>query len=259
MTNIRTQQPPPLAGMPKASFVPDSFNALIWDQGYNILLEEARKCPCRSLDSGSPLVNCQNCRGFGWVFINPIKTKAIISNVNRNTKYLEWSAENIGTIAASIANINRLAEYDRVTFIDVVSKRSEIIKVREVNGQNFVFLNYKPLEILDVFYLQDPILPLVKLVPDQDYSLSKTNDYILLLDFALPTGFNNTVSVAYMCNSTYLVVDIPHDLRAGTVMNSVGQLEKVDLPVNAILRKADIVLGMNDFDGGISTLDNSYL
>jgi hypothetical protein len=62
-----------------------------------------------------------------------------------------------------------------------------------------------------------------------------------------------------MCNSTYLVVDIPHDLRAGTVMNSVGQLEKVDLPVNAILRKADIVLGMNDFDGGISTLDNSYL
>jgi hypothetical protein len=256
--SIRTQSPPNLVGIPKASFIEGSFEALIWQQGYSILLEEARKCPCRSLDSGSPLANCQNCRGFGYIFINPIKTKAVISNVNRNTKYLEWSAENTGTIAASIANIDRLAEYDRITFTDVVSKRSEVIKVREVGEQSFVFLNYKPLEVLDVFYLADPALPLVKLTKDSDYILSTTNDYILLLNFVPSEGFNGMISVAYMCNSTYLVVDIPHDLRAGTVMNSNGQLEKIDLPVNAILRKADIVLGMNDFDGGIVTLSNSY-
>src|ERR1035437_7342418 len=246
--SIRTQSPPVLAGQPKASFNPEAFNIAVFQQGYDVVLEESRQCPCHSRGSGSPLVTCQNCRGYGVLFVNPIKTKAIISGINKKTKYgEEWSEISIGTISATLLNANKLAEMDRITFLNVVSKRSETLHVREVDGQKFVFLTYLPVEILDVFYLQDPLLPLVKLVPDQDYKVSSTNDYILLLDFALPTGFNNTVTVTYLNNAQYNIIDLPHDLRASTVMNTNGQLEKVDLPVQAILRKSHLCLTLGDY------------
>jgi hypothetical protein len=259
MTNIRTQTAPILAGAPKASFQADAFDALLWNQGYRVELEEARQCPCQSLESGTPLVTCQNCRACGWLFLNPITTKAVISNINKKTKYgVEWSEESIGTILVSLMNVDRLADMDRITFLDVVSKWSERRRVRTVNGQQFVFLTYKPQEILDVFYLQNAQLPLIKLIVDEDYSLHPTNPYILNLNIAPIAGWNSTVTVTYMCNPQYHVIDLPHELRAGTIINQMGQIEKVDLPVNAVLKKSHLCLSLNDYDGGIQTLDNSY-
>ena len=255
---IRTQTPPDLTGQPKASFSPVAFDALIFQQGYRVLHEEARICPCRSRESGSPLSTCQNCRGFGLVFINPVETRAIISGINKKTKYgEEWSEASIGTISTTLMNVNKLAENDRITFLEVVSKRSETLRVRNVGGQKFVFLTYKPVEILDVFYFEGSTVPLVK-VYEADYELSDSNEYVVMLNFVAPAEFNNTVVVTYNCNPGYHVIDLPHDLRAGTAINPSGQVVKIDLPVQAILRKAHLVLGLSDYEGGISILDNSY-
>lgn len=258
MTNIRTQAPPELAGQPKASFQSEAFDALLFQQGYRVQHEEARLCPCRSRESGSPLPTCQNCRGFGLVFINPIETRAIISSINKKSKYVEWSEEQIGTISATLMNIDKLTENDRITFLDVVSKRSETLNVRIVEDQMFVFLTYKPVTILDVFYFVSPTLPLVKLTAGTDYVLSTDNEYVLLLNFTPPSGFNNTVVVTYNNNPSYMIIDLPHDLRASTIINQSGQLEKIDLPVQAILRKAHLCLTMGDYEGGVQTIDNSY-
>jgi hypothetical protein len=107
--------------------------------------------------------------------------------------------------------------------------------------------------------METPALPLVRLTAAVDYEISTGNEYILLLNFVPVTGFNNTVTVTYLSNAGYHVIDLPHDLRASTIINQMGQLEKVDMPIQAILRKAHIVLGMSDAEGGIVTLDNSYL
>lgn len=254
---IRTKSSPNLISQPVVNFDKNSFDATLWNKGYNVLHEESRPCPCRSKNSGSPLPNCQNCRGFGWVFINPIRTKALVSNINKKQRYVEWSEETIGTISATLMNDDKLAEMDRITFLEVVSKRSEILKIRESSSQKFVFLTYKPNEILDVFYFESSSTPLIKLTESQ-YGISSENEYILLLNFTEPSGFNGVVTVGYLCNPSYIIIDLPHDLRASMIMNSMGQLEKIDLPINAILRKTHIMFGVNDYIGGIKTLDNSY-
>ena len=255
---IRTQPPPVLAGNPKASFLAEAFDAAVWQQGYTVLLEEARQCPCRSHDSGSALATCTNCRGFGFNFLNPIITRGIVSNINKKGKYFEWSEENVGTIMISLLNVNKLSEMDRLTFTEIVSKRSEALRVRIVDGQMFVFTVYKPIEILDIFYFESPATPLVKL-DTSDYVISDENPYVILLNFVPPDAFNNTVTVTYTCAPTYHVLDILHDARAGTITDHRGQLDMVNLPINAIFRKSHLMLGMNDYDNsGVQTIDNSY-
>jgi hypothetical protein len=260
MTNIRTS-PPSLVGQPKISFIPEAFDAAIWNNGYRVVHEEARQCPCQSRESGSPRPECQNCRGFGLVFINPTETMAIISGINRKTKYgEEWSEVSMGTIACTLRNVNRLAENDRITFIDVFSKRSETLRVRTVDNQAFVFLTYHPVELLDVFYFADPLLPLVKLTPGLDYELDPDNAYIMNCKFQQPDGFNNTVTVTYTYQAQYHVYDTPHDIRASQVLNNNGQQVSADLPIQAILRKAHIALSMNDRqgEGAVNLINNSY-
>lgn len=257
--SIRSQTPPNVSHRPVVNLDVNAFESLIWQKGYEVLLEEARPCPCRSQDSGSPLATCQNCRGFGWMFLNPIKTKAIISGINKRPKYgVEWSEESIGTISATFMNTNRLNEMDRVTFVQSMSKRSEVLKVREYEGQMFVFLTYLPVEILDVFYFESAVTPLTRL-DITEYDLNE-NLYILELNFVTPDNFNGSVTVTYTCHPTYHVIDLPHDLRTSIVVNSLGQGEKIDLPIQAILRKAHLVLGVNDYNGqGVKMIDNSYL
>jgi hypothetical protein len=251
---IRKQTQPNMVGQPVLNLDKDSFDGTIWNKGYRILLEEARQCACRSQEVGSALLTCRNCRGTGWFFINPIETRAIISSIKKTPKYSEWSEESMGTISATLRSIDKIAEMDRITFLDSVSKRSEKLEIREEDGQKFVFLSYKPNEILDVFYFKSSNEPLVKL-PQLDYSIDE-NPYILLLDIDTPA--NNIVTVTYTCYSTYHCIDLPHDLRNSTFINNLGQIEKIELPVNAILRKAHTVLNKNDFGNGIQTIDNSY-
>ena len=255
---IRTATPPALVNRPAINLDNEAFDAVLWQKGYSVLLEEARQCPCHSRTGGAALVTCQNCGGLGWVFLNPIQTRAIISNIKKNPKYQEWSEESIGTISASLQYTDRLAEYDRVTFLESVSKRSETLSVRTVDGQQFVFLTYRLQEIVDIFYLESDSLPLVKLVVGTDYTPSPTNPYIVLLNTVFPDGFNNTITITYLHFPQYLVIDLPHDMRSSDVINSMGQMESVTLPVNAILRKSHIVFKEDDFDGGVSIIDNSY-
>lgn len=256
---IRTATPPSVISQPSVQFDKTAFDALVWQKGYAVLIEEARQCPCHTRASGSALVTCQNCRGHGWLFLNPLNTRAIISNINKQPKYgVMWSEESVGTLSATFQHADRLAEMDRVTFVEVMSKRSETLTVRTVDGDKFVFLTYKPEAVLDVFYFASATTPLVKLTPVTDYAVNAPNNYILDLTATFPEGFNNTITVTYTCHPTYHVIDLPHDLRGSTVINNNGQLERINMPVQAILKKTHIVFDVSDSDGGIQTIDNSY-
>lgn len=246
---IRQQAAPNFSGLPRVSFEGDKFDTLIYEHGYKIRIEDAIACPCKTTGNGH-LSSCQNCLGLGWVFINPYETRALITSINKNTQYKYWSPELTGTVSVTLMakDNDKLSQMDKVTILGKTSHISEVLKLRTTTTNNvdedFVFLSYRPIEILSVHLFNGATNKLIKLTPSQ-YSINSANPYVLDLSDTIvyPTNYNRSISVYYSYEVQYNVVDLPHDMRASVKKNDYGQNEDFNLPIQAIARLAHLALG----------------
>jgi len=262
MTSIR-QTSAPILNQPSIRFEKNLFDELLWTQGYNVIVYDAIECPCKKAGSTN-LSGCQNCLGLGWVFINPIDTKAIITSINKDTKYKFWSPEFKGTVAATLRDVNKLSFMDKIILKDRYSVLSEVRTVKSVTIDNvvqkFIFTSYPISNINSVHIFKDETHALIKLLPDK-YSVSSDNPYVLKLDSSIiyPIGFNGVVSIDYDHRIQYNVVDIPHDVRTTTYVNDNGQNKMQEMAVQCIAQKSQYLTGDSPLYSGLGIIDNSYL
>jgi len=257
--------PPNLAGQPNVSFRKNDFDATIWNKGYPILVEKAVRCPCSGAD-GNALSNCTNCLGTGFFYINPFETRAIATGINAETKDKEWSVEKMGTISLTVIDDNdeleKLSFFDRVTLkklrndtADIYGLFTEKLDVRESNDNDFfVFLTYKPVEIIEIWAFVSPFSPLV-LVDKALYSIKPENPYVVVFDSSV-TFDNNMVSVRYKHDIQYHVIDVPHEVRYSLKTDFNGAEEHVTLPIQAVARRVHFIPRAN-YDG-TGIINNSY-
>lgn len=256
--SIIEKTPPSQIGYPRVSFDEGAFNALVWQKGYDVTIERAIKCPCQTRDN-SALSNCRNCFGTGWVFLQSYKTKAVMQNMNRQTKYSNWSIEMLGTVSISLQESDKLGEMDRITIINDTKNNntsyiSQNLELRDTSENPYVFLSYKPIEIGNVFIYIDENSKLIEL-NNTEYSIDSANNYILNINLqTLPV--NSMISVNYKHEIQYHILDIPHDVRNSFTINSNGREEQTLLPINCIARKAHYVLD-TDNRLGTSFIDNT--
>lgn len=252
----RKATPPNLLNQPNVDlFRKDDFESAIWLKGYDVKIEHAISCPCKGL-SGSPKTSCMNCLGVGWVFVNPIQTKALISSINKQTKYQHWSPEFVGTMSITVRDIERLSHMDKITFETRVSSISEVKKVLSNLTQKFIFCSYPVDKILNVFLFNSDTTKLIKLDPSK-YSVNTANRLVVNLNgVAYPTDFNGAVTIEYDHKIGYNVVDIPHDFRSTFIVNENGQNVEYNMPMNAIAQKTHILIGAPTNYGGTNLLNN---
>lgn len=260
--SIRKSPPANLIGLPNPEFEKNLFDAALWQKGYDCHVDKSIECPCRGGNENKPLPSCQNCGGVGWVFINPIQTKVLITGVNRDTKYKQWSQELIGNVSVSLRDIEQSGFMDRITILNETAIFSEVRKIRQVEVTplsflNFIFLSYEVKNIEDIFVFKADNQKLIRLNSEQ-WIVNPNNPYsIVFTDDVLTQSSNLTVSVRYKHNVQYHILDIPHVIRSSNITNGFGQLEKVRLPNQYMARLAHYVL-RPDFDGD-GIIDNSYL
>ena len=260
--SIRTQAPPNVDQYPKVNvFNRSDFDEALWENGYEVVLEEAVACPCKGTSSDSK-TTCGNCLGTGWVFVNPIATRAFINSINRNTKYKDWSPEFIGTVGITFMNVNRFGFMDKVTLKKHYGLLSENLTARasaDPAYAKFVFGTYKMVEVRSVFVFNGDLNPLTKM-DASDYRINPANAYVLdIRTENLPADFNGKVSVSYRHHVTYNIMDIPHDMRITKEYMTTGKRETREMPVNAVARKAQYELGKATNYTGSNISNNSYL
>lgn len=254
---IRTATPPNMIGIPEvALFKKDLFEAVIFQKGYDIIIENAIECPCKG-KSGAAKTTCQNCLGLGWTFINPVATKAIISNINNPTKFKSWSPEFTGTVSVTLRDEERIALMDRITFSSRQSILSEVKPVLNTGTQKFVFCSYRVKVIRSIYIFNSDISKLTKLA-SSTYSIKTDNPMIIeLTGVTYPADFNGVITIEYEHEISYNVVDLPHDFRSTFLLNENGQNTEHNLPIQAIARRSQLVTGVPTNYAGTNLIDNS--
>jgi hypothetical protein len=202
---------------------------------------------------------------LGWIWINPTTSKALISSINKNTQFKEWSEELMGTISISLIadtieqKSNRIAFMDKITIENNSSIFSELKRIRtsaELTPQKFVFLSYPVLSVEDVFLFDSQTDPLIRLAASE-YSLSTVNEYVLKISKTLAVDSNGTASIRYKHKLEYVVIDIPHDVRQTILIDHEGRKQKQLLPVQAIGRKLHQYFAVPNYDG-TGVISNNY-
>lgn len=257
-SNIITTAAPNLDHVGNPEFDLNLFEASLWNKGYSCILENALRCPCHAPDS--PLLNCQNCFGTGYFYINPTKTKALITSINSNNKYSKWSQELLGTVQISVLDANKtnLSYYDRITIKDQYCFYSENLEIRNYDEESFIFTTYKPINIISIHLFYSYNQKLILLDPSS-YTINPNNPYCITF---LPDAVQGKLvaSIYYKYETEYHVIDLPHDIRASwNTSKDTGAQTKIDLPIQAIARRSHLISsGKPNFDGsGVIINDNT--
>jgi hypothetical protein len=254
-TSIVTNTPPPnLLNKPDVQFQPDDFSALIYQKGLDLVIEKATSCPCRSKENGSPQSNCQNCCGTGWVLYNPNQTRMVLQAMNLNTKYKEWSKENIGTMMVSSMATDVLGFMDRLTVKDSESVFSQVLFPYVYSGVLFAFTIYDIIGIEEIFLFQDVSSPLIKLNSTQ-YSFEGNK---IVLDNEFVSVENLTISVRYKHFIQYHIIDLVKEVRNSKGLDDRGYETTIQMPFHAIARRSHYILDRANYENN-NGIDNSYI
>ena len=255
------QAPKTQAVAPSIHFQKSAFDKLIDDKGYWVKKYDAVRCPCKS-NGQDNLSSCENCLGLGYVFVNPIRMKAILTSINSNTQYKYWSPEFIGTIALTVKDTDsqRISLMDKIVLEDQTTIYSEIRPIRTNVSQKFIFTSY-PIEKINVIFLFNGTGNALTRLTEDQYSISEDNPYVVKLnsEITYPTNFNNVVSIDYEHLEQYNVQDIPHNIRSSSILDSKGKPTTQQLPVQAICRKSEYFTGDAPEYDGTGIKDNSWL
>jgi len=253
---------PASVGTPQIHFDRTKFDDLIYDKGYAAYIDRAVQCPCRVLATGQPLSDCQNCGGVGWFYIDRQSTVLACSSISNKTKYETWTVSNAGTVNITSRPEDKLGFMDKVTLTELESWFSQAKYLTQLSDLSyFTFLTYAPTEVFDVFIFAGSTTPLAYLTPSQ-YSFS---DNKLLIPHTTITGLGisgvtqYSVSLRYVHNPAYYIIDINRDLikqRVDSCANPTNTINKTNMPLNAIGRRAHFILDAANF-AGTNLIDNT--
>ncbi len=250
------------------------FDNGIYNQGTELTLEEAHRCPCSVEASGHGLSNCKNCFGVGFFFTDKKSTRALVQNLNRQKKYVNWTEEDRGTISVTARSIDRFAFMDRIVLTEYQSFYSQVVYMEidtalDTDGHYKGYSMYYPIEVQDCFLFVEASQKLRKLEIGTEFEFTENRLRISpsVVEDSLAPPKKLKISIRYSFHPQYHVIDVLRDqsLRRGGEddncdVNDPSFKKMSDFPVNAIARLAHYILDAPSYQGddqGLSVFDNS--
>lgn len=238
--------------LPRVDFDEDNFNSLIRDKGYTVTWEKAIPCPC-SLRLQAPQSSCLNCLGTGWVYINPEEIKAVLQNINSNTKYREWSQELIGTVSITLNSKYRVGFMDKIKVTDSISTHCETLLIKTREGKKILQTIYPIKSIEHIYLFTTTTSKLIVLEESIDYTIEE-NMVVFLDTSSLTFSEGSSISIRYSYNLQYNIIDINHEIRNSYALDDKSREKLISLPISVIGRKSHYIL---DSHTSKDILDNS--
>ncbi|HPI18757.1 MAG TPA: hypothetical protein PKY56_00165 [Candidatus Kapabacteria bacterium] len=222
------------------------FEVLLEARGYDVFHERAVQCPCK-VRGGDNLVNCTNCLGTGWIFLNKNKTRMVIQSMNVETKYKDWTEEKIGTASITAKFSDRLAFMDRITLENSEGVFNQILYPILYNNQLFAYTIYDVTEVLNMFVFNGENMPLRKLTFPNDYTFE--NNKIMFSNSLELSSIR--CSIVYTHPLQYHIIDLNKEVRNTFNRQLSGDFENTEFPVFAVMRRSHYVLDAENYLGNL--------
>lgn len=244
---VTTYQTPPIHTIPRVGWDVNRFESLIQNQGYDVYIDRALRCPCCDRNNGQALSTCKNCGGRGWIFVDRTETRIIAQHMDSKKKYSEWGEVNYGTASFTSKGIDKLGFMDRIILTQLEEAYSETLLPVMEGNEIVAYPIYEPLLITNAYMLASDSSPLIPLTAS-DYTVegNKMKFSASLLDRVEMTLDINSkelplqITVRYTHYPVYHVIDVNRELmkvREGKLCEyNDEQLRQ--MPINVVARKA---------------------
>lgn len=253
---------PDIINTPQVGFSKSWFEQTIETHGYDAQIERALRCPCKEKATGQASTGCLNCGGTAWLHIDMVQTRIVCQGIGVKNKYENWSMTDAGIVSITTKAEDKLGFMDKIVLTELESWYSQTIYMRAKQTSGpiplyFSFLTYKPIKIFDVYVFVNADTALHRL-DEGEYSIEYNK---ILIDptvlKAITDAKEPCVSIRYVHNPTYYVIDINRDLVKVRTMKDCGSTDlKTNYPLHCIARKAHYVLDDPNYDG-VGLFDNT--
>jgi hypothetical protein len=250
MVQITKTSAPFNSKTPTADFLKSEIDGVVWQKGQFVIFEQALICACKS-PSGGFLPTCKNCGGSGWVFVKPTETKMVIHSMNKDTKFKEWSQEDLGKVSISCLDSIEISYMDRITLKNGLTVYNESLTGKVIDNKIVFLTIYDIEEITYIGLFQGVNLPFKQLKISVDYTYS---DNLIILDSKYYNSQitaelqDKSITVRYKHKAQFHVLDTPRDIFVSDHKVD-GKRENIRLPFHAIGRRAHYVIDRPNLSG----------
>lgn len=201
---------------------------MVDQHGANIYWERSIFCSCLDIYTGQPDFTCPSCKGKGYFYFGGTQTKALVYSINAKKDQYPIGMLDVGTSYMTCHSYDRVAFRDRITFLDMKSIYSQVVTFTgDPEGE---ILKYKPLDVITLRNLGQEI-------PSAAYTIE--GNRIKFQDGLFNP--NDRFSILMEILPTYVVIDIPHELRGTYIKFGYMTEQWMELPKQYMIKREDLM------------------
>ena len=222
MSPLRTARTPFRGANERVELDTPEFERVILQHGYDARWSKACLCPNR--DPHQPdhhRVNCNICDHHGFLYYDPVETKAIVTSLGKKQLMLPESRYQPGMAYVSTLAQHKLSFWDKIELLTAETRFTQVVPLGAQLTKTYT-LKYPATEILGVF-IDDG-----DRAPAGAYSIDEAGRIVFS---ARPQG--NFISVSYKHHPVYILIDILHHIR-DTRITVMAEDKEIELPTQAV-------------------------
>jgi len=120
----------------RSDFRDEEFERTIQQHGKRVVWRKSMICPCLNPVTGQKKLDCSNCDGSGFIYVDPLEIRALMLRFEKNTRIYEkfgmWVA---GECQVTVEHHYRLGFRDSLECVDDMMNFNEIIKKGDRHGR----------------------------------------------------------------------------------------------------------------------------
>lgn len=251
----------------QSSFRKEDIDGLVSNKGYRVIYETALLCPCKTKEIDHRNT-CQNCGSTGFLWVNPTRTRMLITGIVHDDKYkdagwVDWGFVDSGMAMITSFEENKLSFMDRITVENAHTHHNQImfpeLNDNETNYFSFTKYTIESIHFIGLFVNDET--PIKKLEESIDYTF---HDNVIEYTDAFTTYLtdNNisapSVSIRFVHKPIFHIVDVVRESLTSTKNNVAQGQQELILPIKAVGKRAHLIKDTENYTGD-RLLDNSWL